>query len=594
MSFYLSIIAFALLFTTSAIENIAITFILFIYFTQNKNNSIPNCISISNNKIPTILILLWLGITFIFRWRESPKPIYIADSLGIDIDVFLTITAIALSAIAYNSIYRLVYIVKYHVANQPTNHNLNTRSILYLFVIATIAITLFSHCSPIYPFQTWCDPNFFFTVGKSVINGVVPYRDLYEQKGPLLYFIHTLAATISYRTFIGVYLIEIIIAWFYLLISYKTISLFCINRKILIICAPLCMIAYSSIAFYMGDTAEEFCLPCIAYALFIGLKTIRNKQSISFSEAFFVGVTAACVLWIKFSLCGFYLGWIGYLLYVYFKCKWGIRIIPTFIYAIIGLITLSIPILIYFSYHDALYTMIETYFINNSTLYGDTSNSICTLLKNIFNSSVCNFVWLLIIAGIFVSKKHNCLIYFLSTLCCLLSAIYIRISFVYYTFILVAFAPVGISIFCNFSKRAIYLIVALFIMSVFSNSMLYTPKENLAQHKFEQIINLEHNPTLLNYQCRDDGFYTYSGIVPINRFFGMLNIPHPEMKFNQDSIVSNGLTTFIITQRLIGMDEESRFPKYEKIAEAPHYGEKWEADVIYSLYKLKTDTTVAE
>ncbi|MBQ7042404.1 MAG: hypothetical protein IJN66_06820 [Muribaculaceae bacterium] len=120
MSFYLSIIAFALLFTTSAIENIAITFILFIYFTQNKNNSIPNCISISNNKIPTILILLWLGITFIFRWRESPKPIYIADSLGIDIDVFLTITAIALSAIAYNSIYRLVYIVKYHVANQPT------------------------------------------------------------------------------------------------------------------------------------------------------------------------------------------------------------------------------------------------------------------------------------------------------------------------------------------------------------------------------------------------------------------------------------------------------------------------------------------
>mgnify|MGYP001729732097 FL=1 len=42
-----------------------------------------------------------------------------------------------------------------------------------------------------------------------MFNGSVLYRDIYEQKGPLLYFVHGLAGLVSETNFIGVYLVEV-------------------------------------------------------------------------------------------------------------------------------------------------------------------------------------------------------------------------------------------------------------------------------------------------------------------------------------------------------------------------------------------------
>ena len=56
-----------------------------------------------------------------------------------------------------------------------------------LVISAAVTITIVSACSPLYPFNPWDDANCFFTVGRGIIHGLVPYRDLYEQKGPLLY-----------------------------------------------------------------------------------------------------------------------------------------------------------------------------------------------------------------------------------------------------------------------------------------------------------------------------------------------------------------------------------------------------------------------
>ena len=78
-------------------------------------------------------------------------------------------------------------------------HGLNvkdklTKTELAIPVIsAIVTITVVSTCSPLYPFNPWDDANCFFTLGRGIIHGLVPYRDLYEQKGPLLtLFMHWL------------------------------------------------------------------------------------------------------------------------------------------------------------------------------------------------------------------------------------------------------------------------------------------------------------------------------------------------------------------------------------------------------------------
>ena len=54
--------------------------------------------------------------------------------------------------------------------------------------------------------------------------GVVPYRDLYEQKGPLLYALYALAYPVSHRSFFGVWLMEIAAAYAFLNLSYRTMD----------------------------------------------------------------------------------------------------------------------------------------------------------------------------------------------------------------------------------------------------------------------------------------------------------------------------------------------------------------------------------
>ena len=69
--------------------------------------------------------------------------------------------------------------------------------------VSAVFVALASKCSFLYPFNDWVDANIFFTMGKGMMNGRVLYRDLYDHKGPLLYFIHGIAYLISNKSFLG-------------------------------------------------------------------------------------------------------------------------------------------------------------------------------------------------------------------------------------------------------------------------------------------------------------------------------------------------------------------------------------------------------
>lgn len=78
--------------------------------------------------------------------------------------------------------------------------------LLYCFFCSSICVTCCSECSFLYPIDSWVDANCFLTVGKSLVKGLVPYRDLIEQKGPMLYFLYGAAALIEPTSFLGVYI----------------------------------------------------------------------------------------------------------------------------------------------------------------------------------------------------------------------------------------------------------------------------------------------------------------------------------------------------------------------------------------------------
>ena len=52
---------------------------------------------------------------------------------------------------------------------------------LFCLIVAFSMLLFTSKNSFLYTFNDWCDANAFFTVGKSIIHGLVPYKDIFEQ-----------------------------------------------------------------------------------------------------------------------------------------------------------------------------------------------------------------------------------------------------------------------------------------------------------------------------------------------------------------------------------------------------------------------------
>lgn len=328
---------------------------------------------------------------------------------------------------------------------------------IYCVIIATLFVTICSKCSFLYVFNDWDDSNSFFTMGKGMVNGKILYKDLFEQKGPLLYLIHAIAYIISNKTFIGVYIFEIISFAVFLYYSAKIMSLFVRKIHALWGLPLLSFTILSSYVFLKGDSAEEFCLPLLAFGLYHFLNYFKNiyPNKMSTKTLIVNGIIAGCVLWIKYSLLGFWLGFAGFMCIGLILNK---KVKDAFItggYFLLGMIISSIPWLIYFGVNGALYDLINVYFIVNITAYSSDKtiiNRIVTALKDAggYAENLKLFSNITLIGYIYMmlSKKSipNIFGKIALTITILISAIgvYYGANHVYYFLILMAYMIIGI------------------------------------------------------------------------------------------------------------------------------------------------------
>lgn len=329
--------------------------------------------------------------------------------------------------------------------------------IVYCILNAILFLTICSKNSFLYAFNNWDDPNSFFTMGKGMANGYIPYKDLFEQKGPLIYAIHAIAYLISNRTFIGIFLFEIISFTVFLYYVSKIINLY--TRKVHSLWAiPLTsFVILSSYVFIAGDSAEEFCLPLLAISLYSFLAYYKNDSpnKMSTKTVILNGIIAGFVLWIKYNLLGFWLGFAGFLcigLLLHKKVK---EAFLTGIYFILGMAIASIPWIIYFGINGALYDMFNVYFLVNISSYSvQTSiiNRLFTALKDALNYAknlwLCSIITLIGYAYMMISKhsipnKYGKIALTITILIATIG-VYYGANHIYYFLILMPFMILGL------------------------------------------------------------------------------------------------------------------------------------------------------
>ncbi len=509
------------------------------------------------------LVVVLLVVVFQIRWKDSAVAEQLGASWHLSGRSVSILASWALALVSLPALVRLLkrYLVPLGVGDGYDAARLRWPSVVGTLLLAVVTVTLFSRSSPLYPFNIWCDPHCFFTVGKGILDDAVPYRDLYEQKGPLLYFLHAGAALVSYDSFTGVWLLEILAAWGFLYFSHKTMGLLGGSGAGKL--AVLAVVVYCSPCFSYGDSAEELCLPLLAGSLWVSVRAVVEERRIPLWQWLVVGLAMASVLWIKYTMLGFYVGWGLFMAMLMVRRHRMPGLLLRIVVALAGMLLITLPIFAYFHAHGAVGDLVEAYFTNNLTRYHATSRPLWSVwLYGIGNASMLSPLLFIAVFAAWTARyprRDVSWLVRLSLVSSLLLLYWRPEAYVYYALALAVFVPLGLNALWrrlsgDTSPLAVRVAVALccVAVAVFSPNVAHIgdSRDELPQYRFARVIEAaKGDSTLLNYGTLDGGFYTVLGQVPQCRFFGTFNLDWPEMEAGQRAFLDEGRAAWVVTEQ---------------------------------------------
>lgn len=449
----------------------------------------------------------------------------------------------------------------------------------YCLLLSTIFLLIATKSSPLYPFNDWVDANVSFTIGKGMMHGKVLYRDLFDQRGPLFYFIYGLGYLISHTDFLGVYILEVVSFAIFLFFCSKIITLY-LDKSYLFVALPLIAGTVLNLdAFAHGGSPEEFSLPLLTFSLYYLLRYFKEvyPKDIPDHWIFINGIVAGCILWIKYSFLGFWIGWMVSILLGLLVQKDFKKIVKSAGVYLLGMAAATVPWILYFGVNNAIRDWFQSYFVINLTAYSQPM-SFFSRFDFIFDT-LYGFRYSPIIVGlmglgliIFLTLKKNIkkTLHKISIALCFVLLVltvfgggqamkyYFLIVSPLLIFGLIVLLGLYSDVYGAIGSKTVLIAISFFITigTIYfvyrTNQNVYLmkfAKEDLVQYKYAKVINETENATLLTYGWLDSGFFTTTDTIPVIRFFHQPNIEYsryPEIKDEQNRYVEEGITDYVV------------------------------------------------
>ena len=453
-------------------------------------------------------------------------------------------------------------------------------------LFAAAFLFLLTKSSPLYPLNEWVDANIYFTIGKGMMRGFVPYLNLYDQKGPTAFLIYGLASLISGTSFVGVYVIETIAFSFFLFAAYRIVALY--TEKFALLVVPVCAaFILGSLSFSHGGSFEELMMPLFAWSLYDTLRYFKQSYpnpvplGMIARNALFAGI----MLYGKFTLLAFYIVWMGVLAISQLMAKHVKRAFSASGLFLVVMFAVGIPFVLYFAANGALKDFYHYYFYSNIFNYSltDESSALSTVFVIIKSVGAFSFrnpqIALLIALGLiwFLLQKRDRVkpiekINVLLMAGLLACAIYMGgQGYRYYGLVLTPFMALRMVPIVRllekkeqlltkktWYKRAAFagvtvLLLGFALLISDNRYMLSIRREDTPQVRFATTMRekkTEEEVTLLCYGCPDAGFYLAANVIPPYRFFTRVNVPLPELTEGQNSYLTEKSAEFVVTRNL--------------------------------------------
>ena len=425
-------------------------------------------------------------------------------------------------------------------------NNIKIWLFLFLFVFALefwVSINSYTH-----DLYNRIDSAIFFMSGKAWMNGMIPYVDFADAKGPLLWLIFGIGYLFSHYNYLGIFWIECIfytVTFFY---CYKIGCLFLSDKKTALLCSMLMALSFFCGAYHYETRAEDFCQPFIAGGLYYTLRALYGSQRDKDIKiaSLVVGIGFASTLLIKFTIAAMILILFFALFCYLIKCRKDLIGI-SFIYAFLGIFLTLFPFILYFFYQGNFHDFIYAYFsatsqtiVKTPTLGGMIKDYIVDgwgslLHLNLFRSFVVCFLLVNIIGGcIFFYKKLSTFKWFPAVIALwfICISMYHALGYYYHSFAIFAIFPIimYLTFFNRFviikKKRRLVFYASLIVVIVFLENITFL-RPNFFLNKTEErndfyyvnrILSQVANPKIM-FSFYDTGYGTPAHALPGCRYW---------------------------------------------------------------------------
>jgi len=189
-------------------------------------------------------------------------------------------------------------------ANKPITTAFIQRATDKLLVMCLVLMTLIPN-SPLFASIPTRDPGVFLYVGWRILNGELPYRDVWDHKPPIIYYINALGLALTNNSRWGVWILEVAFLFLAATLGFHMIKkIFGFYPSII---SLLLWLLTLPLLFADGNFTNEYTLPLQFLALWLFYDVSKSPQRSPY-RWFFIGFTGAVAFFTKQTAIGIWVG----------------------------------------------------------------------------------------------------------------------------------------------------------------------------------------------------------------------------------------------------------------------------------------------
>lgn len=284
------------------------------------------------------------------------------------------------------------------------NIKYNKKEIISYFILSIWTIIISFQCSvnPLKNGNCGTDSGVFRYMAYAMKQGLTMYKDSFDHKGPMIYWINYLGMSISFWR--GIWLLELITLMSSIFLTYKISRLFHKRKVSLLINFIIWSMIF--VFFERGNLVEEYALPFITASLFIYIDYYHSKRVTNF-RLVICGASFMVVCLLRPNMAGL---WVVFccaiLIENIIRCEW--KKIGRFIaYFTLGCVIVLLPNIFYLLKNNAMSDFIQQFFSFNILYSKGPQLNFWNTVKHFLAYPIIFVSFLIVLVAVFRDKKES-------------------------------------------------------------------------------------------------------------------------------------------------------------------------------------------